>query len=404
MTISLKHFVCLLALTSGAFAQLPTDQAASHVDALNTATSEATTAPVAYVYVTRPTHLDGFAASLAGKLTAVPGSPFSDIDLSHLSVTKKYLFGASDDNESIYSYAIASNGSVSEVSRINVHDHDEPFDSCFNVGPTQLDRTGTTLYNDNWNCDNDDQYIQSFKIESNGSLTFLANSGGFNFDYTMGAPVVLGNNNYLYDAGEDTLGPGGTIQGYKRQSNGAMEYLSDNAYPFSESTDGDPDDVSQPDPVIASDSSNHIAAATLLPDGKTNVLLSFTAQSNGNLTTTNTLAEMPKVGINGGAYSMSMSPTDKLLAVGGGGLDSPSIGKGFQIFHFNGGSPITAFSGVLQPDYVFQQFGWDKNNHLYALGGGYLFVYTVTDTSITPVPGSPYSIPESSSLIVLDLQ
>jgi hypothetical protein len=56
---------------------------------------------------------------------------------------------------------------------------------------------------------------------------------------------------------------------------------------------------------------------------------------------------------------------------------------------------------LLQSGTYFLEFGWDKANHLYALGIGKLFVYTVTPTSITEAPGSPYSIPEASSVIVL---
>jgi hypothetical protein len=47
-------------------------------------------------------------------------------------------------------------------------------------------------------------------------------------------------------------------------------------------------------------------------------------------------------------------------------------GPGFQIFHFNGSSLITHYSAVLQPGISFQQFAWDGDNHLYALGGGEL--------------------------------
>jgi hypothetical protein len=81
-----------------------------------------------------------------------------------------------------------------------------------------------------------------------------------------------------------------------------------------------------------------------------------------------------------------------LLAVGG---------SGFQIFHFNGSRPVTHYTGVLQPSENFERFGWDGDNHLYALSSGELYVYTVTSTSIEEASGSPYSIPEASSVIVL---
>jgi hypothetical protein len=118
------------------------------------------------------------------------------------------------------------------------------------------------------------------------------------------------------------------------------------------------------------------------------VLATYTADSHGNLSTKSTYENMPtaETGVN----SMSISPSGKLLAVGG---------QGFQVFHFNGSSPITRCSGVLQAGFGFQQFGWDGDNHLYALGSGKVFVYTVTSTSIKEEPGSPYPIPEASSII-----
>jgi hypothetical protein len=80
-----------------------------------------------------------------------------------------------------------------------------------------------------------------------------------------------------------------------------------------------------------------------------------------------------------------------------------SSAGGFRIFHFNGSKVPTSYSGAIQPSVTFEKFGWDKANHLYALGGGKLFVYTVTATNIQEAPGSPYSIPESSNVIVRDL-
>ena len=156
-----------------------------------------TTPPVAYVYVSRPTHLDGFAASPSGKLTPVPGSPFSNIAVSHLSVTNKFLFGAGDDNESLFSYAIASNGSVRKVGQINTHNYNPGGAPCDTVGPTQVDFARKTVYNNDSRCE-DTQYIQQYKIESSGQLTFLGNTGTDSDQLSMSNPVVLGNDQYVY--------------------------------------------------------------------------------------------------------------------------------------------------------------------------------------------------------------
>jgi hypothetical protein len=369
------------------------------------AVSPQTNSPVAYVYVSRPTHVDGFSAAPDGRLTPVPGSPFANISVSHMSVTNKFLFGAGDDNQSIDSFAIAKDGSLTKIGEIDTHNYNPPDNDCYDVGPTQVDYARTTLYNDDWNCDGDSQYIQSYKIESNGELTFLANSGGQSEDWEMGPPVVLGTDAYLYVAGLYGQGPGGVIQSYKRQSNGAMELSNPN---ITMPPTKNPDDIYQPFPVLAGDPTSHIAVAMQAENGISGeddgppVLASFTAQSNGNLVSTNSPDSMAAADLKW-IDSMSVSPTGKLLVVGGDGPVYSSDVKGFQIFHFNGASPITHYSGLLQSNYAFSQFGWDKYNHLYALGGGYLFVYTVTPTSIEQAPGSPYSIPEASSVIVLDL-
>jgi hypothetical protein len=72
---------------------------------------------------------------------------------------------------------------------------------------------------------------------------------------------------------------------------------------------------------------------------------------------------------------MSVSPGNKFLAESG-------YAGGFQVFHLNGSDPIAKDSGVFQSGVQFFQFGWDKANHLYALGGGKLFIYTVTSSEM----------------------
>ncbi len=84
-----------------------------------------------------------------------------------------------------------------------------------------------------------------------------------------------------------------------------------------------------------------------------------------------------------GDHDLAMSPSGKLLAVGGT--------AGLQIFHFNGSDPITHYTGLLTTDDV-SQFFWDNDNHLYAISqtSGKLFVFTVTPTNVSQAPGSPH--------------
>jgi WD40 repeat protein len=88
---------------------------------------------------------------------------------------------------------------------------------------------------------------------------------------------------------------------------------------------------------------------------------------------------------------LNMSPDGSVLAVGGGGL---------QVFHFNGGAPITPFSTVLTTDPV-KWIRWDKADHLFGLStNGKLYVYTISSI-IQFVPGSPYTVSGPSGLFVV---
>ena len=85
-----------------------------------------------------------------------------------------------------------------------------------------------------------------------------------------------------------------------------------------------------------------------------------------------------------------MSPSGKFLAV---------VGQGIEIYNFNGASPLTLASSLPLPARDFSDLAWDNNNHLYTIDypTGNLYVYTVTQTSITAAPGSPYTIPNNTN-------
>jgi 6-phosphogluconolactonase (cycloisomerase 2 family) len=384
MTRSIQLSFCLVATlcTGTALAQASADQTAE--------STTATSSPVAYVYVSRPTHVDAFAASSSGKLTAVPGSPFSNIAVSHMSVNKKYLFGAGDDQQNLYTFSIGSNGALKQVAVTNIL-KDAP--DGYGTGPIQIDGTGSTLYN---SLLVDDSFVQAFKIEENGELQFVGDTETDDtFDVQEVFPTMIsfvGNNKYAFETGcdEDELSTATEV--FKRESSGVLQVVRGVAQLPKTKSAGD---IYCPF-NLATDPTDHLAF--VLQDFNVNsgesegssVLASYTVDSEGNLTTKSTFENMPA--IDTGVSTMSISPSGKLLVVGG---------SGFQIFHFNGSSPITKYSGVFQPGTQFQEFGWDGDNHLYALGGGELYAYTVTSTSIKEAPGSPHSIPEASSVIVL---
>jgi hypothetical protein len=121
-------------------------------------------------------------------------------------------------------------------------------------------------------------------------------------------------------------------------------------------------------------------------------LATYSADVEGNLTTTSTRGNMPETLV-GAVKDLNMSPSGKLLAVGGTG--------GLQIFHFNGSEPIKPYTGLLTNDEI-DQFFWDNQNHLYAISrtAGKLFVFTITPTSHSEAPGSPYTINKPQNIIV----
>jgi hypothetical protein len=357
--------------------------------------STSSSTPVAHVYVTRPTHLDAFDVSSSGKLTAVPGSPFSGIDLFHLSVSGQYLIGESDDHAHIITYAIQSNGAVKEVASIDAQGlSPEGGGDCCDY-PQKLDASGKTLYTIAYGAN---YWIDNFKIESSGELSFIGSPYYFGGGEEVGPGVlsVLGNNKFAYatSCNDDVPQYSNTI-GFKRESSGLLQGLGNKLkFQLPKPKSGD---VYCADNLTA-DSSDHLAIAMGLwnvadssPDGPL-VLASYTADSEGNLTTKSTTATMPQTNDD---TSMSISPSGKLLAV--------DAGNGFQVYHFNGADPITKFTDVLHSSERFIEFGWDSSNHLYALSTSALHTYSATPTSIKEEAGSPISIPEASSVIVQSL-
>jgi hypothetical protein len=152
--------------------------------------------------------------------------------------------------------------------------------------------------------------------------------------------------------------------------------------------------------LAAADPTNHLAAVVSYNTGESEYgppqLASYTVDSKGNFSTTSTRKNMPYPEI--WPTSLNMSPSGKLLAVAGWNNDGDATPPGLQIFHFNGAAPVTPYSGRLTNSLIYETH-WDNNDHLYALGGPGLYVYTVTPASMSEAPGSPYSIPIEASHI-----
>ena len=354
------------------------------------ATTMTTPAPVAYVYMSygpggsTPNKIAAYAAAANGSLTPVPGSPFA-ANVTSMAVNSKYLFGSTVNGVSVSAFTMQSNGALHFSTSTEV-DHSDP-ESCNSSSKLHLDHTGSTLYREAFVgglCDSDE--YQSFQVNSTtGSLHYLGHSAS---QFLYSSPLTfLSNDVYAY--GSDCVDYEGgyidTFQALKRSSGGLLASISVSA--------PTPSTMSSDDlycrSMTAADPAGHLAVSMQAindslqePDGLPQLGV-YTATSSGNLTTTSTYSNMPATTV-GYVFDLAMSPSGKLLAVAGEG--------GLQVFHFNGASPITPYTGLLTTTGITQIF-WDNANHLYGIGynAKKLFVFTVTPTSASAAPGSPHT-------------
>jgi hypothetical protein len=374
-------FLCLAVISTSlpAFPQFASQASVASVK------QAATPAPIAYVYVSNTANqIVGYSASSTGKLTAIPGSPFKGAGGASMAVNGKYLFGEGTAN--IYSYLIASNGALKQVASFNAIKYN-PDGAYGFLNCLFLDHTGATLYT--LIGDDENNPYQAFKInKSNGELTYIWSGGAVRGNTTP--MTFLGNNNFAYAANQFYLNP--YVFGFQRNSNGTLtEIANDAAMPAEK-----PGDVYLPVFAIA-DPTNHVAVAIYPekgapfgPQDGPELLASYTADAAGNMTTNNTYRNTPGVAV-GSVNRMRMSPSGRLLAVAGT--------AGVQLFHFNGASPITKYTGLLVSGPVSMAY-WDNANHLYVLGASKLYVFNATPTSVSQVAGSPYTVKNPSALIV----
>lgn len=346
---------------------------------------------VAYVYLSAyessssRDHVVAFAANRDGALSAVPGSPFA-ANVAQMAVNGKYLFGSDRNQIDIDAWRIDSDGSLDFSNTTSVQ---QANGNCDVPGPIVLDHTGASLYNNDINCTNN--AYQALAVEdAAGTLRFLnyASSGSPEYE---GPLSFIGNNEYAYSASCYNFIP--AIFGVKRSSDGAITMLK--SYPpLPKAKSG-----SWCPYLAAADPANHLAVPMYPsndgPQEGPYQLAVYTANSAGDLSTSSTYANMPEVAV-GVVTDIKMAPGGKLVAVAGR--------SGLQVFHFNGASPITAYTGLLTKDEIDQVF-WDNDNHLYGISrsAGKLFVFTVTTTRYSQASGSPHAVTAPVNLIVQPL-
>ncbi|MGA2534859.1 MAG: hypothetical protein ABSF53_02500 [Terracidiphilus sp.] len=357
--------------------------------------------PVAYVYVSAPGAVKGFSVSAGGALTPLPGSPYVGIALNHMSVNGKYLFGIGQDQEHVYSYLREANGALSltPVDELNTRTYND----CPKLTTTQVDRTGSTLYVSQAECPDHsaghDYYnIEQFRINSNGTLQFLGNHPIGVPSNTSPSPLYfLANNDFGYQFAcyfPRESSSTAWIAIYKRASDGVLQPAVNAQYYNNDTYNDLPC-------FTATDETNHLAVAQVgyVYDNGQMVynlakIASFTTDSNGTITQPNQFNVRTLSLPNGVVTAMSISPAGNLLAVGGP--------QGFQLFHFNGAAPVGYYTkDVLQPSKDFEEFVWDKSNHLFAVTSTGLLVYNVTPTAYSELES--VSIPNASSAIAISL-
>jgi hypothetical protein len=360
---------------------------------------------VAYVYVSSnysgtSNRIEAFAAGRDGNLTPIAGSPFAG-DVSGMAVNGKYLFGAGTNGTDVDTFGITWDGGLKQVQTTNVQNYNGG--GCSGLGSLVLDHTGADLYVSVLQgglCDH--SAYQSFRVDKpTGQLKYLGvTAQTFLFNDPLS---FIGNNVYAY--GSLCIDYQGnyldTFAGFRRDDNGILTAANVNApTPATKASDS-----FYCRAQAAADRTNHLAVSLQAIDNSTSTpqgmpqLATYTEHDGGNLTTASKYWNMPSTPV-GDVTALSMSPSGRLLAVGGT--------SGLQVFHFNEDDPITHYTGLLMKDSISQVspapelMFWDNDNHLYALSptAGKLYVFTVTPDDVRQAPGSPYTIQNPQSLIV----
>jgi hypothetical protein len=349
--------------------------------------------PVAYVYVaqqgtqTTTGPISVYAASSAGKLTPIKGSPFTQTTGSIVGTNGSHFLTVDQNPQTSHqylrSYNVSTNGAIgAEVATRDMHQW------CDMTEGGKLDHTGQFVYVlDAGECGGN---LQSFSInKSTGGLTFLGTTTGAPI-FTL--PVIAGNDKFAYtwQNTSDTACPTYMFQPLIRESSGALQSTS-----FVE-TDPTPPAGSQTyqyNPGLATnDPTDHLASVVYFSNfgdcsSTPPQVASYTVEANGNLVSTNTYENMPTLAGNPPNGEMKLNPAGNVLAV--------AVGTGIQFFHFNGAAPATHFTGIIGTSGFISTMAWDKAGHLYALNevSGRLHIYTVTTDKVVEASGSPYNLP-----------
>ncbi|MGB6827747.1 MAG: Ig-like domain-containing protein [Terracidiphilus sp.] len=365
------------------------------------AQSTSSTAANVYVQVGGPEGaVYGYNASSTGQLSAISGSPFS-LGSAIVGSNGSQLFTLGQTQ--LHSYGIGSNGAIgSQMGDTDVYNYgggdcgDSSDASYQNVNSAELDHSGKFVYVLLQNGPNNCAAFQSYAIGNSGNFTFLGDidQTGINIEpvsTSLSLPSILGNETFGYDT--EVSGHEVTMNGFQRESSGELQWLQ-----FSQTGPGDaPDGGWCPFSPDASPTGNYLVAQVGECDsGGNEYLASYTVDSQGNISSTNTVSNMPMVS----GPETVFSPSGELLANWG------TLGGGITLYNFNGAAPLTPYTTLLN-GVTIRQVAWDGSNHLYAISSSEyqtadatneLYVLTVTPTSA--IEDSSVSIAEPYTLVV----
>jgi hypothetical protein len=356
------------------------------------AQAQSPTAAYVYVQVGGPAGaVYGYSASSSGTLSAISGSPFKP-GTAIIGSNSKQFFTLG--KTTLHSFAVGSNGAIgSQVGSAAFLDY--PGNSCGNgtdgTDAAVLDHTGKYVYvvlqgAGDATC----AAYQTYMVNSDGTLTFDGDAEQtFESEAGTGLPSILGNETFAYATlwdGHYTLDVG-----FQRQSTGTLQTIQfKETDPTLTGTDYLP---SNPD---ASPTSKYVVLQLYPNDGGGDSgnpqLGSYSVDSQGNLTTTNTSSNMPTPAF-GGGFS-TFSPDGKMFVVYD---DGTGVQGGIEIYNFNGANPLTLNTTLLNGTPV-SRVAWDTSHHLYAISQqqNTMWVFNVTPTSVAQTAkisiGTPFSM------------
>jgi hypothetical protein len=355
----------------------------------------------AYVYVQSqgsagPVY--GYSANSTGQLSSISGSPFKP-GTAIIGGTKSQFYTLG--HTLLHSYAVGSNGAIgSQLSDIAIMNYGGG--SCGGTAAGDdgavLDHTGKYVYvllqyAGDWSC----SAYQSYQINSNGSFTFVGDteenwgdqSGQVN-PTAVDLPSILGNESFAY--ANEFSGHTNEIIGLQRESSGMLQLIGGMNPTFSGSGNYTP---YNPD---ASPSGSYVVLQLYPYDSNPPQLGSFTVDSNGGLSSTNTPSNMPTSQLED-PYS-TFSPDGKMFVLYAGSQPPGTHGNGVEVYNFNGASPLTLNTTLLNGTPV-DQVAWDTSGHLYAISRSEnkLWVYNVTASSVAQT--ASLSITSPLALVVV---